>query len=179
MGTSASAGFFLQNIRIETFVMKKIAILILMLACKISAHERKDDEQAIREVVESYLTAWRSCNTQLIVEAFTDDADWINSFGVKKKGRQELASFLDWIFSLPNAKERKDSEIITDIRFIRTDVALVSSDFHVEKQKYTTGEEMANRKGHILRVLVKEDEKWQIISMMIMDEKPRLPPEKQ
>lgn len=133
------------------------------------------DENVICQIAENWSIAWQTRNSELAVAGFAEDADWINAFGVKKKGREELKAFLDWVFSLPNATERKDSEEITLVRFIRPDVALVYSDFQVEQQRYVTGEEMPDRNGHTIRVLTKEEGLWQIVSMMIMDEKSSRP----
>jgi len=153
-------------------------ILVVLMICPIAATEvsleiREKDEKAIKQIVENWIVGWESCDSQLAIEGFAEDADWMNAFGIKKNGREELKEFLDWVFSLQNAKERKNSETITLIRFIRPDVALVYADFHVEKQRYLNGEEMADRIGHDIRVMVKENDKWKITSMFIMDEKSR------
>lgn len=144
--------------------------------CQMNAIEvtlgTSEDERAIQQLVEAWTNGWQGCNSQVATEGFTENTDWLNAFGVKKKGREEVEEFLDWVFSLPNAKERKNSETLNLIRFIKSDVALVYCDFQVEKQRYVTGEEMGSRKGHDLRVMVKENGKWQIASMFIMDEKP-------
>lgn len=137
---------------------------------------QSEDQNVIRQITENWISGWQTCNSALAVEGFAEDVDWVNAFGVKKRGREEVQAFLDWVFSLPNATERKNSEKITSIRFIRSDVALVNSDFQVEKQRYVTGEEMPDRKGHAIRVMTKEEGLWQIVSMMIMDEKPSRPP---
>jgi uncharacterized protein (TIGR02246 family) len=161
--------------------MKKILWSITfgaLMMCQIAAAElplekREKDEKAIKQIVWNWIAGWERCDSQLAIEGFAEDADWMNAFGIKKNGRKELKEFLDWVFSLPNAKERKNTETITSIRFIRPDVALVYADFLVEKQRYLNGEEMADRVGHDIRVMLKENDKWEIVSMLIMDEKAR------
>ena len=155
-------------------IMKKILLILFMIPQLLMG--QSEDQNVIRQITENWISGWQTCNSALAVEGFAEDVDWVNAFGVKKRGREEVQAFLDWVFSLPNATERKNSEKITSIRFIRSDVALVNSDFQVEKQRYVTGEEMPDRKGHAIRVMTKEEGLWQIVSMMIMDEKPSRPP---
>lgn len=142
-----------------------------LIATEATFYITAEDEKLIRQIVGNWLAGWESCDSELATEGFADDADWMNAFGIKKKGKTQIKQFLDWAFSLPNAKERKNSGEISSIRFIRSDVALVYEDFHVEKQRYLTGEEMVDRHGHMIRVMVKENGQWQIASMLIMDEK--------
>jgi uncharacterized protein (TIGR02246 family) len=153
--------------------MKKflwLFVFALLSLYRVTAMEREEDEKAIQQIVENWINGWASCDAQLAVEGFAEDIEWLNSFGVKKKGSEETKKFLDWVFSLPNAKERKNSETITSVKFIRPEVAVVYSDFHVELQRYLTGEEMADRDGHAIRIFVKEEEKWQMVSMLMVDE---------
>lgn len=151
------------------FVFSLLSLYHQMNAAEISTASIEEDEKAIQQIVENWMLGWSSCNAKLAVQGFAEDIDWINAFGVKKKGREEVQKFLSWVFSLPNAKERKDTETITLIRFIRPRVVIVYSDFHVGMQKYLTGEETENREGHIIRVLVKDERKWEIVSMFMME----------
>lgn len=151
----------------------RVFLLGLLMICQVALAE--EDKETIENIVQNWTIGWKSCDSQLATEGFAEDIDWINAFGVQIKGRQGIKEFLDWVFSLENAKERENSEAITLIRFIRPDIALVYTDFHVEKQKYLSGESMSDRHGHMLRVMSKENHDWQIVSMMIMDEKPSAP----
>lgn len=153
------------------YVILGMLMIGQITAGQISSETEQENEKAIRKIVENWTIGWNSRDSKLVMDGFAEDVDWMNAFGVKKKGREELKAFLDWVFSLDNSKERENSEVITLIRFIRPDVALVYADFFVKKQRYLTGEEMADRKGHNLRVMVKGKDQWQIASMLIMDEK--------
>jgi hypothetical protein len=55
------------------------------------------------------------------------------------------------------------------VKFIRTDVAVVSSLVEREGQKAPSGEVMKTRKTSHLRVFVKTNGKWQIVNHLISD----------
>lgn len=142
---------------------------------KVKSMRSANDEEAIKQAVANWDTGWKEGQAQLVAMDYAEDADWLNAFGVQKKGRAEIQEFLAALFSRPEFQSRRDTRPAPAIRFIRPDVALVYADFHTVGQTSASGKEYALRKGHTLRVMAKEAGKWVIVSHFIMDEKERLP----
>ena len=70
-----------------------LIVLAALAICQVNATEisleTSEDEKSIRQVAETLMSAWRDCNSELAVQVFSEDADWMNAFGVKKKGREK------------------------------------------------------------------------------------------
>ncbi len=131
------------------------------------------DEAVIRKALENWDEGWERFNAQLASMDYADDADWLNAFGVKKKGRAGIEKFLAEIFTRPDLKEARFKTTALSIRFISPDVAVVYTDFEGVGQRTPSGKEMAKRQGHQIRVLTLTSDKWLIVSHFIMDEKGR------
>ena len=130
------------------------------------------DEAAIRRVLANWDRGWDTFDARLAAMDYADDADWVNAFGRKKKGRAELQTFLTGLFARPDMKAARFTTTAVSIRFVRPDVAVASTDFQGVGQKTLSGEEMGTRVGHQIRVLANERGRWVIVSHQIMDERP-------
>lgn len=70
--------------------MRLIAPLcILLISSCLSALEQADC-QAIQEVIQSYTDSWNQRGCKGFADGFTDDADFVNIFGMHFKGRAEI-----------------------------------------------------------------------------------------
>jgi uncharacterized protein (TIGR02246 family) len=134
---------------------------------------RAEDEAAIRRILANWDRGWDGFDARLAAMDYADDADWLNAFGRKKKGRAELQQFLAELFVRPDMKAARFTTTSVSIRFIRPDVAVAYTDFVGVGQKTLSGKEMGKRVGHQIRVLSKEGGKWVIVSHQIMDERER------
>jgi uncharacterized protein (TIGR02246 family) len=132
---------------------------------------RSQDEAAIRRILANWDRGWDEFDARLAAMDYADDADWLNAFGRKKKGRAELQKFLTELFVRPDMKAARFTTTSITIRFIRPDVAVAYTDFVGVGQKTLSGKEMGKRVGHQIRVLSKEGGKWVIVSHQIMDER--------
>jgi len=86
-----------------------------------------------------------------------------------------MHGFLARGFRRPEMRSRRGTPSTANIRFVRPDVAIVSSYNETTGQKTASGGEYPTRKTHHLRVLIREQGKWLIVSHQIMDEKEVLP----
>jgi uncharacterized protein (TIGR02246 family) len=133
---------------------------------------RAEDEAAIGRVLANWDRGWDAFDARLAAMDYADDADWLNAFGRKKKGRAELEAFLAELFVRPDMKAARFATTSVSIRFVRPDVAVVRTDFEGVGQKTLRGEEMGKRVGHQIRILSKDGGRWVIVSHQIMDERP-------
>ncbi len=134
-----------------------------------------EDEKAIQQVIQNVSRGGAEANAKLATMDYAEDADWMNAWGMRWKGRKVLESFQASRFKNPNYKERRVTLKEPEIRFIRPDVALVHRYAETEGQKDANGQEMPKRRTHGFHVLTKENGKWLIVSTIYMDEKDRAP----
>jgi uncharacterized protein (TIGR02246 family) len=130
-----------------------------------------EDDAAIREIIGRWDSLWRGADTATALQDYAEDADWMEAFGVYRRGRTEIVRFF-----APNGPMHRDtSPSRISIRYVRPDVAVVWSYYETAGQHSVSGQNTYPvRKTHSLRVLTKEKGRWAIISQLIMDEKPRL-----
>lgn len=129
----------------------------------------RTDTPLIEKVIENWNQGWLKKDAKLAAKDYSNDADWTNAFGMKKKGRAEIEQFLTQVFSLPfvMAGQSKSSE--ESVRMLRPDVALVITRVERVGQLTPTGEQLGTRQTSHLRVLLKVDGEWKIISHLISD----------
>lgn len=129
----------------------------------------KTDQAAVEQVIENWNRAWQTKSAELAAQDYSDDADWTNAFGMKRRGRAEIQKFLAEVFSLPFVMAAQSKVIEQSVKFIKPDVALVITRVERVGQRTPTGEELGTRETTHLRVLMKSKENWKIISHLISD----------
>jgi uncharacterized protein (TIGR02246 family) len=139
------------------------------------------DEAAIAEVMRRFGQAWSTQDVDGAVEAYTEDAEWINAFADVYRGHEELRGQFTRLFErFESGRDEAASREATDapkpvmkrgqlsLRFIGDDAAIIHG--------YTESDWGVNRDGsglrrvHMTYVLEKQqDGKWLIAHHMIMD----------
>lgn len=128
------------------------------------------DETAIRAIVNHWQQAWSKFDASILEGDYADDADWSNAFGIRNKGSAKILAFMTAMFKRPAVQGRRTTWDEPRIRFVRSDVALVSRDYQTLGHKTLDGNEMPERKTHSTWLLTKDDGKWRIVSQIISDE---------
>ena len=148
-----------------------VTILILVVTCSASGQSRmpKGDQAQIEQVVENWYKAWQTKDSKLAAQDYSDDADWTNAFGMKRKGRAEIEKILAEVFALPFVMAGQDKVVEQSVRSIKPDVALVITRVERVGQRIPSGGELGTRQTSHLRVLVKSKGRWKIISHLVSD----------
>ena len=106
-----------------------------------------------------------------LAEVFAADIDWTNAWGRRLHGLEELSRFWEQARHDQHITGKITPESVkTDVRFVRPDVAVV----HIYGERtgqIEQGKVIPTRKVHSQYVVSKEDGKWLIQSVLIMDEK--------
>lgn len=144
-----------------------IAVLAAVSVAQISTS--KGDQVLIEQVVENWNKAWQTKDAQLAAQDYSDDADWTNAFGMKRKGRAEIEKILTQVFSIPSVMAGQSKTIEQSVRFIKPDVALVWTRVERAGQRAPSGAELGTRQTSHLRVLMKSERRWKIVSHLISD----------
>jgi uncharacterized protein (TIGR02246 family) len=164
----------------RSFVLA-IAVL-LMISCSDSVSESNsndknsepiaestEDRKAIETAYDNWYTAWEKKDYKLAAQDYSDDAIWVNAFGMRRVGREEIEKTLKEVFAMDFVMAGESKTVEKTVKFIKPDVALVTSLIEREGQEMPSGEKMNTRKTSHLRVFVKSNGKWQIVSHLISD----------
>ena len=136
-----------------------------------AVEDHTKDQDAIRRAIANWDRGWKDFNARLATQDYADDADWTNAFGRARKGRVEVEKYLTDLFQTPQIRSRTSTTSTVDIRFVRPDVAAVTSSRDTVGQRTASGAEYPTRKTHDLRVMANHNGKWVVVSHLIMDEK--------
>ena len=139
--------------------------------------ESADDKKAIEAAYQNWYTAWETKDYNLAAQDYSDDAIWVNAFGMKRTGQSEIEKALKEVFGMDFVMAGKSKTVEKTIKFVKPDVALVTSRVEREGQKSPSDEKMDVRKTSHLRVFVKTKGKWQIVNHLISDARNRNRPE--
>lgn len=129
-----------------------------------------DDETAVKNVVDHWRQAWERFDGSILQADYAGDADWLNAFGVRKKGGTEIVTFVSQVVKRQGVQGRKTTWDAIHVRFVRPDVALAYRDYRTLGHKLPDGRELPERSTHANWVLTKEGGEWRITSHVISDE---------
>jgi uncharacterized protein (TIGR02246 family) len=146
-----------------------IAMALLSVVSVAQVTTAKSDQALIEQVIENWNKAWQTKDAKLAAQDYSDDADWTNAFGMKKKGRAEIEKMLAEVFSLPFVMAGQSRTAEQSVRSIKPDVALVVTRVERAGQRTSSGLELGTRQTSHLRVLMKSDGGWKIVSHLISD----------
>lgn len=152
----------------------RLTVLCLVIASvSISAQAQgttaKTEQRAIEQVLENWNQGWQKKDASLAAQDYSDDADWTNAFGMRRKGRAEIQKFLTEVFSLPFVMAGESEVAEQSINFIKPDVVLVTTRVERSGQRTPAGEQLPTRQTSHLRVVVKSKGAWKIVSHLISD----------
>jgi uncharacterized protein (TIGR02246 family) len=131
--------------------------------------ETAEDKKAIETAYDNWYTGWEKKDHKLASQDYSDDAIWVNAFGMKRVGREEIEKTLKEVFGMDFVMAGESKTVEKTVKFIKPDVAIITSLIEREGQEMPSGEKMDTRKTSHLRVFVKSNGKWQIVSHLISD----------
>ena len=154
--------------------MKRAANILIVIAVLASVSlaqvpTSKGDQALIEQVIENWNRAWQTKDAKLAAQDYSDDADWTNAFGMKRKGRAEIEKILSQVFAIPSVMAGQSKTAEQSVRFIKPDVALVLTRVERAGQRTPSGADLGTRHTSHLRVLMKSEGRWKIISHLISD----------
>ena len=154
--------------------MKRITAVFIAMALLSAVSVAQDtttkrDQVLIEQSIENWNKAWQTKDAKLAAQDYSDEADWTNAFGMKRKGRAEIEKILAEVFSLPFVMAGQSKTAEQSVKFIKPDVALVVTRVERSGQRNPSGEELGTRQTSHLRVFVKSEGRWKIISHLISD----------
>ena len=155
-------------------VMAILAIAFMGLPGSAQTKGRSEDEAAIKRIA---LERIESFNRHEAPQAasFTADADFVNVYGMWRKGRAEIEARQKERMETA-LKEAKITLIDLRVRFIKPDVAILHETHEMSGMLTPDGEKMPPHKELSIRVLVKQQGKWLITAFHNTIVRPVEPP---
>ena len=152
--------------------MKTLVLMtMLMLGFSMQPMQSQDshaaDEAAMRESVKQLETGWNTKSGAVFAKPFAEDADYVVINGMYFKGRADIQTAHQRIFDTI-FKDTKISLTVKQIRFLRSDVAVVHVNGHRDgPTKELTGDAI------LTLVMTKEQQGWTIAAFQNTSVAPR------
>ena len=162
----------------QTIAIAILATALFGLPCcsgeKAQNQVRSEDEEAIKSIALERIERFNRHEAPRSA-SFTPDADFVNVYGMWRKGPAEIESRqrerMETVL-----KEAKITLLDLRIRFIRPDVAIVHELHEMSGMLNDDGEKMPPHQELGIRVLVKEQGKWLITAFHNTIVRPVEPP---
>jgi uncharacterized protein (TIGR02246 family) len=129
-----------------------------------------DDQQAIGKTLLTLLKSFRERDAEALRAVYSDDADWVNAFGMVKRGRDEIVDYLRGLFADDNFNRGEpEGPPETSFRVLAPEAVLVSAHLRIKGQGLVGGGTL-DRDNFSLRALTRQaDGSWLIVSEMFQD----------
>jgi uncharacterized protein (TIGR02246 family) len=154
-----------------TQMTKRIAMAIVALALggvfggseaggeRAQTGDRAEDENAIRRICLERIERFNSRHEPPRAAEFTPDADFVNVYGMWRKGSAEIEARQGERMQTV-LKEAKMSLLDLRVRFVRPDVAVVHQTHEMSGMLSPDGQRMPPHRERSIRVVVKERGTW-------------------
>ncbi len=129
------------------------------------------DQAAVVHTLVRLFGGFQQRDADALVDVYSDDADWVNAFGVVKNGSADIVDYLRGLFADPGFSQGSlVAAPVSVLRRVSDDVVIVSTHLQVVGQGLVDGGNIALRDNHSLHVLVRQpDRTWMIESELFMD----------
>ena len=137
-------------------------LLTALFAVGTESISAANDEQAVRALIDASRQYWNAHDMEGFASLFADDADFVNVRGMRWLGRSAIKE----AHVQSHSHQFKNSRLTineTSVRFLKPDVAVSRSLWELVGYTTPTGEVGEPRKGIITNVVVKQNDKWQIV----------------
>jgi uncharacterized protein (TIGR02246 family) len=131
------------------------------------------DEAGVRAVVSKRIAGRQQFIARLSAEPFADDGIWVNAFGRRVVGRAAIETFLAGLYADPGwiGREVLEPAQISEVVFVRPDVAVVRVFQRSRGQKLPNGTTIAERRSHNTMTLTREPAGWKVRYEIVTDER--------
>src|SRR5262245_23044855 len=107
-----------------------------------------EDVRAITAIVERFNRAFATGDAGPIADDYADDAEWINAFGVARRGGVAIAAVLQRLFDRGDFAAATLTPSPPGVRFVRPDVAVEHDLLVVRGQRTPSGADYPERRTH-------------------------------
>ena len=129
-----------------------------------AALAQSNDEKDIRTIGAQIQSAWNKADARELADLFLTDGDYISSTGRTARGRDELrkAFAAQWSGIY---KGTKLSHTLTNVRFLRRDIAIADGAFEISGMRDPTGKLLPTRSGLSTVIAAKKGDRWYVAGL--------------
>jgi uncharacterized protein (TIGR02246 family) len=155
----------------EFLIVTIVAISLFVAPCLpaadpvVSDPVKKQLMAEIQQFMEAREAAWQKKDLAALSAQFAEDAERWDARGNRQVGRKKISENYEKVFNSPEHAEIKYDHSVQQVQLITPTVALVDADWIDSGTKDLKGNAQPPRKGHLLTVLRKSKEKWEIVSL--------------
>ena len=138
------------------------AVVVLLFAS--GALAQSSDEKDIRAIGAQIQSSWNKADAKEMADLFLTDGDYISSTGRTARGRDELqkAFAAQWSGVY---KGTKLSHTLTNVRFLRKDVAIADGAFEITGMRDASGKLLPTRSGLSTVIAARKGERWYVAAL--------------
>ena len=128
------------------------------------------DQQAIADTLLTFLQGFKARNADLLVDVYSDDADWMNVVGAVKHGTVEIIAYHRELFRDERFKRRElAGPPDTMVQVVTPEVVVVWAHVIIRDEGDVGGGRLDDD-NYSLRVMRRQsDGSWRIVSEMVRD----------
>lgn len=146
------------------FLPRVLPLLALSLLSAAVSIAQTNDEKDIRAIGAQIQSAWNTSDAKEMADLFLTDGDYISSTGRTARGRAELqkAFAAQWSGVY---KGTKLAHTLTNVRFLRKDVAIADGAFEITGMRDPTGKLLPTRSGLSTVIAAKKGDRWYVAGL--------------
>jgi uncharacterized protein (TIGR02246 family) len=143
--------------------------LVLLLANAAASRAQTNantvaDERDIRGIGTQIQDAWNKGDARLLADLWLTDGDYVSSTGRTARGRSEVEKAFATQWS-GVYKGTKIAHTLTNVHFLRRDVAVADGAFEIKGMKDASGKVLASRSGLSTIVAAKKGDRWYVAAL--------------
>jgi len=137
---------------------------VVLLLFSAAALAQSNDDKDIRAIGAQIQSSWNKADAKEMADLFLTDGDYISSTGRTARGRDELqkAFAAQWSGVY---KGTKLSHTLTNVRFLRKDVAIADGAFEITGMRDSNGKLMPTRSGLSTVIAARKGERWYVAAL--------------
>ena len=139
-------------------------LAVLLFSAPVLSSPQADDEKDIRAIGAQIQSAWNKSDAKEMADLFLTDGDYISSTGRTARGRDELqkAFAAQWSGLY---KGTKLAHTLTNVRFLRKDVAIADGAFEITGMRDASGKILPTRSGLSTVIAAKKGDRWYVAGL--------------
>jgi uncharacterized protein (TIGR02246 family) len=138
-------------------------LLVILPAAALLAQSSQDDRD-VREIGAQVQEAWNKSDAKLLAALWLTDGDYISSTGRTARGRDEVEkAFAEQWGGI--YKGTKIAHTLTNVHFLRKDVAVADGAFEVSGMRDASGKVLGSRSGLSTIVAARKGTRWYIAAL--------------
>jgi uncharacterized protein (TIGR02246 family) len=140
-----------------------IGILFTLVICSAAQAFQNPDDAALQQRQKDWSAAWDKHDAKQMAAIFSADADVMNPFGRKAKGRDEIEKLFAEEHAGPMSKSSYKG-VVETIRYIGKEVAIIDVAGEITGMIGPDGAAAEPFKHHVTWIAVKKDGQWTAVA---------------